>query len=90
MVAALNSLDVSEINPDDGLDDNERALLKSQADALESQRPELGSGGPCEQAFTSLPEDQKAAVIARVDPKIALVLGLSARSTFSSVASSIN
>jgi hypothetical protein len=89
VVDFLNSLDVSRIDPSDGLDDTERADLEAQIDAKTKDDPDLASGGACQDELDALPEDQQSSVISRIKPEIALVLGASATQKFSSVGSSI-
>jgi len=90
VVAMLNHLDVSKIDPSDGLDDGERSDVENQFSSLTKDQPDLASGGACDTQFQNLPSDQAEAVIARIRPEVAAVLGESARSTFSTVAGSIN
>jgi len=90
VVAMLNSFDVSKIDPSDGLDDRERSDVDNQFSSYTKDQPDLASDGPCDKEFQNLSADQAQAVIARIRPEVAAVLGASARSTFSTVASSIN
>jgi hypothetical protein len=90
VVDLLNSLDVSRIDAADGLNDSERSDLEGQLTAKTKDQPDLASGGACTTAFDALPESQQSDVFKRIRPEVAAALGASARSTFSTVASSIN
>lgn len=90
LVSAFNSLDVSRITVDDGLDDSERADIEAQYAAITKDQPDLSSNGACQTAFAQLSDAEKSAVFARVRPDVIAVLGASATRKFNSVASSIN
>jgi hypothetical protein len=90
-VNAMNSLDVSQINPIDGLDSAEQANLDAQLAVLKTAHPELASGGRCNELLDGQPDDATAsAVISRLKPEVLAVLSSTAQEKFSSVGSTIN
>ncbi len=73
----MNTLDVSDINPIDGLDAAERARLDSQLNAIEVQHPELGPDGRCHPLLdqsASLDDTTVQEIIGRLKPDVLAAL----------------
>ena len=93
MIGMLNALDVSKVDPSDGLDAGEETNIDDQIKQLTKNDPDIADGGRCQAEFDALPSDQQTANLARIRPEIVRVLigvGANATSKFSTVASSIN
>lgn len=76
-VSTMNTLDVSEINPIDGLDAAEQARLDRQLNAIELQHPELGPGGRCHPLLdqsASLDDPTVQQIIGRLKPEVLAAL----------------
>src|SRR3954467_12921895 len=89
-VDVLNSVDISGITTEDGLDDVEKEHVNSQADSIQRTHPNLADGGPCETAYGKLTEEESATIAARVDPQILAIIRDAAAKKFDTVGSSIN
>ena len=89
-VAALNSLDLTGVAIDDGLDDVERERVNSQADSIQRAHPDIADGGPCESIYGQLSDEDTAVIAARVDPKVLAAVSAAAKKKFDTVGSSIN
>ena len=87
---ALNSVDLTGITLDDGLDDVERERVNAQADTVERAHPDIADGGPCESTYGKLSNEDNAAIAARVDPNVLAAIGEAAKRKFDTVGSSIN
>jgi hypothetical protein len=76
-VTTMNTLDVSDINPIDGLDATEQAKLDAQVNAIEVQHPELGPGGRCHPLLdqsASLDDTTVQQIIGRLKPDVLAAL----------------
>jgi hypothetical protein len=89
-VAALNSVDLTGVSIDDGLDDVEKERVNSQADAMQRAHPAIADGGPCETTYGKLSDEDNAAIAARVDPTVLAAVAEAASTKFETVGSSIN
>jgi hypothetical protein len=95
-VNSLNTLDLTGVNPIDGLDATESAKVTSQLDAIEAAHPELAKDGRCRALIDGRPDDATVAeVIKRLKPEVIGVLGAvqaaaAQQSTFSSAGSAVN
>lgn len=93
VVAAINTLDLSHVDANDGLDESERSNIESQLTALEQRTPDLQTNGPCSGVLlgsSGLSSDQEAQILKKLKPEVVAVLGAAAASSFSSVGSSVN
>jgi len=91
-VAALNSLDLSEIDVTDGVSDSETEHISQLLDEVKKIHPELAEGGQCGDIVSGegFSDDEQQQIFDRLTPEVREKLGDSTESKFSSVGSEIN
>ena len=76
-VTSMNALDLSDINPIDGLDATEQAKLDAQLAAVAAQHPDLAPGGRCHVLLdqsASLDDTTVQQIIGRLKPDVLATL----------------
>jgi hypothetical protein len=72
-IDALSRFDITDIEPDDGLDRAEEAALEQQFAAIQKANPSIAEGGECEAVLSSDPAARDE-VFDGLDPELQTVL----------------